>query len=193
MPASPRRRPYDETLGIYSIGPKLKTLRLEKGPTLSRLGVETKLSTALLSKLESSLMIPTLPTLAKICRVYGVDLGHFFCDVTHHSVSITRNAHLLDNRREQPTAKQIPLHHSDRRSGQTAKVIDLPSGATLNVTAADGNTTFTAYVLEGTLRMIAAGVEDIFRAGDCVVLDSDTTVLWIADGSRCRVLTVSPK
>ena len=43
---------------VYSIGPKLRALRMQKGLTLSRLAAETGLSTALLSKLETDRMIP---------------------------------------------------------------------------------------------------------------------------------------
>lgn len=51
------------SLEPYSIGMKLRTLRTQKHLTLSRLAAETSLSTALLSKLETDRMIPTLPTL----------------------------------------------------------------------------------------------------------------------------------
>ena len=74
------------SLEPYSIGMKLRTLRTQKHLTLSRLAAETGLSTALLSKLETDRMIPTLPTLANICRVYGVGLSHFFSDATKHTL-----------------------------------------------------------------------------------------------------------
>jgi transcriptional regulator with XRE-family HTH domain len=84
-------RRAEELVDIYSIGLKLRTLRVQKGLTLSRLAAETRLSTALLSKLETSRMIPTLVTLATICRVYGVGLGFFFAEAKKHSMSITRS------------------------------------------------------------------------------------------------------
>ena len=54
------------SLEPYCIGLKLRSLRTQKRLTLSRLAAETGLSTALLSKLETDRMIPTLPTLATI-------------------------------------------------------------------------------------------------------------------------------
>ena len=84
------------SLEPYSIGMKLRSLRTQKHLTLSRLAVETGLSTALLSKLETDRMIPTLPTLANICRVYGVGLSFFFSDAAKHTLAITRKAHLLE-------------------------------------------------------------------------------------------------
>ena len=68
------------TLEPYCIGVKLRALRTQKRLTLSRLAIETGLSTALLSKLETDRMTPTLPTLANICRVYGVGLSYFFTE-----------------------------------------------------------------------------------------------------------------
>src|SRR3569623_3942 len=100
------------SLEPYSIGVKLRTLRTQKHLTLSRLAVETGLSTALLSKLETDRMIPTLPTLSNICRVYGVGLSYFFTEAAKHTLAITRKAHLSGNGRGQETVKQIPLHAS---------------------------------------------------------------------------------
>ena len=65
------------SLEPYCIGMKLRALRSQKRLTLARLAAETGLSTALLSKLETDRMIPTLPTLATISRVYGVGMSHF--------------------------------------------------------------------------------------------------------------------
>ena len=64
------------SLEPYCIGLKLRSLRNSKRLTLSRLAAETRLSTALLSKLETDRMIPTLPTLATIARVYGVGMDY---------------------------------------------------------------------------------------------------------------------
>ncbi|HSP63803.1 MAG TPA: helix-turn-helix transcriptional regulator, partial [Pyrinomonadaceae bacterium] len=61
----------------YSIGEKLKTLRLKKKLGLVELGRHTGLSAALLSKLERSKLYPTLPTLARIATVFDVGLDHF--------------------------------------------------------------------------------------------------------------------
>jgi len=105
MKASQRKPPSGhEAVAPYYLGSKLKALRAEKGLTLSRLGAEVDLSTALLSKLESETMVPTLPTLAKLSRVYGIDLACFFSPVAHHALAITRGAHIVDLRREQPSA-----------------------------------------------------------------------------------------
>src|ERR1700678_312186 len=67
-------------LNVYSIGEKLRSLRLRKGMGLVELGKHTGLSAALLSKLERGKLFPTLPTLLRIAMVFGVGLDHFFTD-----------------------------------------------------------------------------------------------------------------
>lgn len=69
-----------EGLGRYSIGEKLRTLRLRKSMGLVELGKHTGLSAALLSKLERGKLFPTLPTLLRIAMVFGVGLDFFFTD-----------------------------------------------------------------------------------------------------------------
>ena len=96
------------SLEPYCIGMKLRALRTQKRLTLSRLAAETGLSTALLSKLETDRMIPTLPTLATICRVYGVGMSHFFAEPEHHTLSITRKAHLQGTGEGPEAVKRFP-------------------------------------------------------------------------------------
>lgn len=62
----------------YSIGEKLRRLRLRKSMGLSELSKHTGLSPSLLSKLERNLMHPTLPTLLRIALVFSVGLEYFF-------------------------------------------------------------------------------------------------------------------
>ena len=67
-------------LGRYSIGEKLRTLRVRKDMGLVELGKHTGLSAGLLSKLERGKLFPTLPTLLRIAMVFGVGLDFFFTD-----------------------------------------------------------------------------------------------------------------
>lgn len=98
------------SLEPYSIGLKLRALRTQKRLTLARLAAETGLSTALLSKLETDRMIPTLPTLAAISRVYGVGMGHFFAEPSRHTLSITRKAHFEAIERGMEQLRITPLN-----------------------------------------------------------------------------------
>ena len=150
------------------------------------------MSTALLSKLETDRMVPTLPTLATICRVYGVGLSHFFCEPSVHKISITRKAHLEGNDRSPEAVKYTPLHAPGDGARLVAHMIELsPGGAPLTPEA--GNNCNLIYVLEGRLQMDAGAARELLEAGDCAHIDSEVPMAWSAAGkTRCRLLAVSP-
>lgn len=182
------------SLETYSIGLKLRALRTQKKLTLSRLAAETGLSTALLSKLETDRMIPTLPTLATICRVYGVGMSHFFCEPERHTLSITRKAHLLASARGEESVKAIPLHSPTSHSGVIAEMIEIPATPTEALNAIyERQTCGLLYVIEGRLQLNAGGLQEVLEAGDCIFVESAMSMGWSALGKqRCRALSVRP-
>jgi transcriptional regulator with XRE-family HTH domain len=92
-------------LNPYSIGQKLRALRLRKKLGLVELGRHTGLSAALLSKLERSKLYPTLPTLARIAAVFDVGLDYFFSDDRkRHVVAVAKK----QDRRVFPERPGIP-------------------------------------------------------------------------------------
>jgi transcriptional regulator with XRE-family HTH domain len=177
----------------YSIGMKLRTLRTQKHLTLSRLAIETGLSTALLSKLETDRMIPTLPTLANICRVYGVGLSYFFADAARHTLAITRKAHLAGNGRSQESVKEVLLHALNTHAQLIARMIEYQPGATGVMSQVGQSVCSVVYVLEGELQLDAGGMHEMLHTGDCAYVDSDMAIAWSAGGTaRCRALVVTP-
>jgi transcriptional regulator with XRE-family HTH domain len=195
------------SLEPYCIGTKLRSLRTQKRLTLARLAEESGLSTALLSKLETDRMVPTLPTLATISRVYGVGLSHFFNEPAHHRLSITRKAHLSGAERGMEQVRVTPLNAAGEgavlsglpiesgRSGPklVAQMIDFPAGGGASTSAPLNETSGLLYVLEGRLQLDAGGLNEALEAGDCVYVESDMALAWSAAGKhRCRVLAVMP-
>jgi transcriptional regulator with XRE-family HTH domain len=175
----------------YSIGLKLRTLRTQKRLTLSRLAAETGLSTALLSKLETDRMIPTLPTLATISRVYGVGMSHFFSEPGQHRLSITRRAHLESAGRGMESIKVIPLNATGEQNGLVAQMIELPPGPSTCGAECLRDGSVVLYVLEGRLLLDAGGMQEVLEMGDCVCIDSQMSLAWsAADKKRCRILVV---
>jgi transcriptional regulator with XRE-family HTH domain len=177
----------------YCIGMKLRSLRTQKRLTLSRLAAETGLSTALLSKLETDRMIPTLPTLATISRVYGVGMSYFFSEPSKHTLSITRKAHLQGNGRGVDSVKITPLNGAGDAPRLVAQMIEFPLGGTSSTTDPLRETSAMVYVLEGRLRLSTGGMQEILETGDCACMESEMTLAWSAVGKqRCRVLAVTP-
>lgn len=190
----PRTVSYAQwSLEPYCIGMKLRSLRTQKRLTLARLAAETKLSTALLSKLETDRMIPTLPTLATICRVYGVGMSYFFAEPAKHTLSITRRAHLAGNSRGLESVKITPLNVRTEGTRLTAQLIEFPAGAASCATDAIYETSGLVYVLEGKLQLDTGGMHETLEAGDCAYMESEISLAWSAAGKhRCRILAVMP-
>lgn len=181
------------SLEPYCIGLKLRSLRNSKRLTLSRLAAETGLSTALLSKLETDRMIPTLPTLATIARVYGVGMDYFFNEPAHHKLSITRKAHLQGNGRGMEPVKVTPLNADGEGFRLLAQVVEFPPGGSSVAMNAFEETGAVIYVLEGRLRLDAGAMHEVLEAGDCACMESEMPLAWsTADKHRCRVLAVLP-
>jgi len=176
----------------YCIGTKLRTLRTQKRLTLSRLAAETGLSTALLSKLETDRMIPTLPTLATISRVYGVGMSYFFSEPSRHALSITRKAHLLGKGRGAESTKAIPLNPATARGPLTALMVEFAPGVTAGAMEGLPGGSGLVYVLEGRLQLEAGGMQEVLEEGDCAWMESEMALSWTVLGKhRCRVLAVT--
>jgi transcriptional regulator with XRE-family HTH domain len=181
------------SLETYCIGMKLRSLRTRKRLTLSRLAAETGLSTALLSKLETDRMIPTLPTLATISRVYGVGMSFFFAEPARHTLSITRKAHLQGNSRGLESVKVTPLNAAEKGSRLKAQMIEFPPNGASCVMDCFSETSGVVYVLEGKLQLDAGGMHEVLEAGDCACMESEMAMAWSPAGKhRCRVLAVLP-
>lgn len=180
------------SLEPYCIGMKLRALRTKKRLTLSRLSAETGLSTALLSKLETERMIPTLPTLASICRVYGVGLGHFFCEPSRHTLSMTRKAHLQGDGRVPEMAKVMPLNAPTEHPRLLPEMIELTSTPTPMETDG-GEACGFIYVLEGRAQLLTDNMMQELEAGDCAYLETRMPAALLSEGEeRCRILLIRP-
>jgi transcriptional regulator with XRE-family HTH domain len=181
------------SLEPYCIGMKLRSLRTQKRLTLARLAAETKLSTALLSKLETDRMIPTLPTLATISRVYGVGMSYFFSEPAKHTLSITRKAHLQGNSRGLESVKKTPLNALTAGTRLVAQMIEFPAGGASSAADASYEASGLVYVLEGKLQLDAGGLHELLEAGDCAYMESEMALAWsAANKHRCRILAVTP-
>jgi transcriptional regulator with XRE-family HTH domain len=164
-------------LGRYSIGEKLRALRLRKSMGLVELSKHTGLSAALLSKLERGKLFPTLPTLLRIAMVYSVGLEYFFTDERKRRVvSVVRRE---DRVRfpERPGTQEVPYFFesldykaNDRKlSAYVAEFQELPAekakphqhvGVEL------------LYVMKGSLTIKIGSEEFQLEAEDAIYFDS---------------------
>ena len=81
----------EKALSAYSIGEKIRDLRVRRDMKLVELGDHSGLSAAMLSKIERGRLVPTLPTLMRIALVFSVGLDYFFSDEKgRHKFAIVR-------------------------------------------------------------------------------------------------------
>jgi len=184
-------------LGRYSIGEKLRTLRLRKSMGLVELSKHTGLSAALLSKLERGKLFPTLPTLLRIAMVYSVGLEYFFTDERkRRTVSVVRRE---DRVRfpERPGTQEVPYFFesldykaNDRKlSGYVAEFHEIPAekakphmhpGVEL------------VYVMKGALTIKIGSEEFQLEAEDAIYFDSAVLHSYRRRGAKpCTGLIVT--
>jgi quercetin dioxygenase-like cupin family protein len=138
-------------------------------------------------------MIPTLPTLATISRVYGVGMGHFFAEPAQHTLSITRKAHLQSGGRGPDSIRIIPLNAASEKPRLAVQMIEFPAGGTTVAVDSFRETCGMVYVLDGRLQLEAGSLSEVLETGDCVYIESEMALAWRAAGKHaCRVLAVLP-
>jgi len=186
-----------EGLERYSIGPKLRALRLRKKMGLVELGKHTGLSPAMLSKIERGRLFPTLPTLLRIALVFGVGLEHFFLEARDKPVvSVVRKA---DRKRfpDRPGSKHVSYFFESLDYPATERPISsyyvefetVPDGAAVPHHH-DG--VELIYVMEGKLGVTLNGNETVLERGDSMYFDSTQPHSYRRLGARaCAALVVT--
>jgi len=159
----------------YAIGAKIRSLRLTKKLGLAELGAHTSLSPAMLSKIERSLVFPTLPTLLRIALVFGVGLDYFFReDAERPTVAIVRAKDRLrlparaDYVAPAYFFESLDFPVSDRKlEGYLAQ---FPSGSAASEAHAHDGAELV-YVARGKLIIAIDGEEHLLDESDSIYFD----------------------
>lgn len=164
-------------LGRYSIGEKLRTLRLRKSMGLVELGKHTGLSAALLSKLERGKLFPTLPTLLRIALVFGVGLDFFFTDERKRRVvGVVRKEERM-RFPERPGTQDVPYFFEclDYRANErklSAFLAEFQEITPEKVKPHQHAGVEFLFVLKGSLTLKIASEEFPLEAEDAIYFDS---------------------
>ena len=186
-----------EGLQRYSIGEKLRALRLRKKVGLVDLGRHTGLSPALLSKIERGKLFPTLPTLLRIALVFSVGLEFFFTDERQRRVaSIVRRG---ERQRfpERPETDEVAFHfecldfHAVERK-LNAYYAEFQPLAPAKVRLHQHAGVEFIYVIRGKLGLRMGDEEYVLEMGDSIYFDSNLPHGYRRIGnSRCAALVVT--
>ncbi len=180
-------------LDRYMIGPKLHALRVARRLTLRQLARKAGLSAASLSKLETETLVPSLHTLASLCRLYGIGLGIFFSEPDRHRIAVTRKAELAFGKKNPSQAvRTISLNPPLDSPLMTSHLIEISSVPCLLEPAADILCGFL-QVMAGEVELRSSGVRENLRAGDCVYLETQTAAsLKAKRRKRATILVIRP-
>jgi transcriptional regulator with XRE-family HTH domain len=160
----------------YSIGQKLRRLRLRKSMGLAELSNHTGLSPALLSKLERDLMHPTLPTLLRISMVFSVGLEHFFNPEPKPVLEIVRRKERLrfpDSAGSDPVNyhfESLDFRAENRRMNSFYAEFEVADPAKVRPHQHPGIEFL--YLLSGKLALRIGEDETLLAEGDSVYFDS---------------------
>jgi transcriptional regulator with XRE-family HTH domain len=194
---SASKETVESWLKPYSIGEKLKTLRLRKKLGLVELGRHTGLSAALLSKLERSKLHPTLPTLARIATVFDVGLDHFFTDERkRHAVALAKKR---DRKRfpERPGTPEVAYFFETLDYGAAPRKLNAYYADFQNIAKEKLKPHTHAgaehlYLLSGALVIAIGGHAYELEAGDAIYFDSSVPHTYRKSGdSPCAALIVT--
>jgi transcriptional regulator with XRE-family HTH domain len=184
-------------LSDYSIGAKIRTLRLKKKIGLVELGKHTGLSPALLSKIERGRLFPTLPTLLRIALVFGVGLEFFFAGARDKPlVAIVRKDQRVQLP-ERPGARDVAYRFESLDYPATERRFNCYYAEFFPVSPdrlrphSHPGVEFI-YTMQGTLSVQIGGEDHALQAGDSIYFDSGVSHAYRRAGGRtCTAIVVT--
>jgi len=187
----------EDGLKVYSIGAKVRALRLKKSMGLVELGRHTSLSAAMLSKIERGRLFPTLPTLLRIALVFGVGLDFFFSAPREKPAAgvVHRKDRLRFTERlgtAEPAFEFESLDFAAVERRLNAYYAEFPTvpAEKLRVHKHPGGEFI--YVLQGTLTVRVGDDDHTVEAGDSMYFDSSVPHGYRRSGGRsCHAVVVT--
>ena len=185
----------DRGLREYAIGPRLRALRLRKKMGLVELARHTGLSAAMLSKLERSILFPTLPTLLRVALVFGVGLDHFFAaGASRRTLGIVRRhdrqrfTERLGGREPAWDFECLDFAATERRLN--AYWVRFHQVARPRPHEHEGAEFI--HVVRGRLQLSVGGVDHLLEQGDSIYFDATRPHAYRRIGGRvCEALVVT--
>ncbi|MCX5820539.1 MAG: helix-turn-helix domain-containing protein [Deltaproteobacteria bacterium] len=152
------------------IGSRLKQVRKQSGLTQKRLAEGTGLSSALLSRIENGLTVPSIPTLEMITKTLKVEIGYFFKEDKGDRYIISSHAKrrviLSRSQNNQKPAYELELLTEGMKDPFMEPFILSAVGKEEEVEARTHDGQEFMYVLEGRIKLNLDGEVFLLKKGD---------------------------
>jgi transcriptional regulator with XRE-family HTH domain len=150
---------------LTAVGPRLRTLRRERGVTLAELASATGISESTLSRLESGRRRPNLELLLPLARAHGVPLD----ELVNAPLTGDPRVHMRPIRHHGRTF--IPLNR--RPGGTQAFKLIIPGGPSETTPEPRSHEGYEwLYVLGGRLRLILGDQDLVLTVGEAAEFDT---------------------
>jgi len=160
------------------VGEKIKIMREQKGLSLKDVADMTGFSTALLSQMENHLVSPSLGTIIKLARAFGVRVGDFLGETQGEPFTIVRK----DERKKISrfaskegvkygyAYESLGFDKKDRHMEPFIVTLE-PATVKASKTSVHDGEEFI-FVLEGEMEVILGNHTDVLYPGDSIYYDS---------------------
>lgn len=172
----------------FSLGGKLRDLRLKNGLTQEELADRAELSKGFISQLENDLTSPSIATLIDILTLLGSSLKEFFSDDDESQLVFTPEDFF---EKESDGVKITWIVPTAQKNELEPIIVELADGACTDADIPHEGEEF-GYVLQGKIRVVVGDRSEVACAGDSFYFSSDkrhyieneadgvSKVLWVS-------------
>jgi len=186
----------DRTLGNLQVGQNIKGVRMKRGLSQSELARLVGVTSSTISQVESNLIYPSLPALAKMAEVLSVHVSSLFrpepisTQKAVFSPSDSMPIRLQDVPADAVSARVLaPV---DFQAKCELKLLEIQPGKKISHHFFSHKGEELGYVLSGRLQMSLGNSVHEIKTGDALYLCSDIPCQWVNPGpSVAQLLWVS--
>ncbi len=177
-----------ESKNAYTIGAKIRDLRLKNGLTQEELADRAELSKGFISQLENDLTSPSIATLIDILTLLGSNLSEFFSDDDKEQLIFTREDFFVKETENSTVTWIVP---TAQKNMLEPIIVELEENACLDPDIPHEGEEF-GYVLEGAVEVTVGDRKGIARAGETFYFSSDRKhFIKNAANGKSKILWVS--
>ncbi len=172
----------------FTIGAKIRDLRLKNGLTQEELADRAELSKGFISQLENDLTSPSIATLIDILTLLGSSLKEFFSDSDDNQITFTSDDYFRKEADGEVVTWIVP---TAQKNALEPIIVELEAGVSTDADYPHEGEEF-GYVLEGKVEVVVGDRKSVAGKGDSFYFSSDRQhfIRNISEGTS-KILWVS--